>query len=124
EGRVNFLGFKSNPYKYMRYADVFILSSRWEGFGHVIVEAMATGTPVISTNCNSGPGEIIQDDQYGRLVPVGDHTYLAKTVINILKDDNIQKDLSLQGRSRAKDFEVKKVIQLYDQAFLSAMLNQ
>src|SRR5699024_11368789 len=49
--KIEFLGFKQNPYKYMRLADVFILSSKWEGFGHVIVEAMSTGTPVISTNC-------------------------------------------------------------------------
>src|SRR5690625_3087537 len=64
EEKVSFLGFKNNPYKYMSKADVFILSSQWEGFGHVIVEAMATGTPVISTNCNSGPAEIIQKDRY------------------------------------------------------------
>lgn len=65
--RVIFPGFVPNPYPWFAEADAFVLSSRWEGFGHVIVEAMALGTAVLSTRCPSGPDEIITDDEDGML---------------------------------------------------------
>lgn len=73
-------GFVSNPMKYMADASVFVLSSRWEGLGNVLVEAMACGTPVVSTDCPSGPAEILEGGRYGRLVPVEDSAALAKGI--------------------------------------------
>ncbi|WP_353148465.1 glycosyltransferase [Pollutimonas bauzanensis] len=73
-------GFQDNPYNWMHRASVFVLSSRWEGFGNVLVEAMACGTPVISTACPSGPEEILEQGRWGRLVPVGDAGALASAI--------------------------------------------
>lgn len=124
EKKVSFLGFKHNPYKYMRLADVFILSSKWEGFSHVIVEAMATGTPVISTDCKSGPGEIIKDDYYGKLVPVSDDKKLAEATIELLKDYDEQQKLIERGYKRIKDFDVKKIVQNYEAVFEEVIKNK
>jgi glycosyltransferase involved in cell wall biosynthesis len=77
EGRVDFPGFVDNPFALMRRASVFALSSAWEGFGMVLVEAMACGCPVVSTDCESGPREILGNGRHGALVPVGDAPSLA-----------------------------------------------
>ncbi len=117
--RVIFLDFKKNPYKYMKRADVFVLSSKWEGFGHVIVEAMACGIPVISTNCKSGPAEIIGDNRYGILTPVGDYETLAREIINLLRDDARRFKLSEAGIKRAEEFDAKTIVRKYEDIFLS-----
>ena len=70
-------GFTSNPYSEMRTADLFLLTSRWEGLGIVLVEALALGTPVVATDCPSGPREVLDHGRYGPLVPVGDYQRLA-----------------------------------------------
>jgi glycosyltransferase involved in cell wall biosynthesis len=77
-------GFIANPYPYLKRAAAFALSSAWEGFAIVLVEAMALGVPVISTRCPSGPDEILQGGKYGALVPVGDDTALALGLLKIL----------------------------------------
>jgi glycosyltransferase involved in cell wall biosynthesis len=78
---VHFIGYASNPLAYMRHAAVFVLSSLAEGFGNVIVEALACGTPVISTDCPHGPREILSGGRYGTLVPVGDVDSLAQAIV-------------------------------------------
>jgi glycosyltransferase involved in cell wall biosynthesis len=78
-------GFVDNPYSHMRAAAVFVLSSQWEGFGNVLVEAMASGAPVVSTDCPSGPAEILEHGRWGRLVPVGDSHALAGGIIDALE---------------------------------------
>lgn len=78
------LGFQTNPYAYMRHAAVFALSSVCEGFAVVLMEALALGTPVVSTDCPSGPREVLADGRYGALVPVGDAEKLATALANAL----------------------------------------
>jgi glycosyltransferase involved in cell wall biosynthesis len=70
-------GFVESPYSYMAHADLFAFTSRWEGLGLVLVEALALGTNVVSTDCPSGPAEILQQGRYGTLVPVGDAVAMA-----------------------------------------------
>jgi len=81
---VAFPGFVENPFAYMARASVFVLSSAWEGFGNVIVEALACGCPVVSTDCPSGPAEILENGKYGPLVPVGDDEALADAILSML----------------------------------------
>jgi glycosyltransferase involved in cell wall biosynthesis len=83
EGDVAMPGFVDNPYKYMAKSAGFVLSSRWEGLPTVLIEALATGIPVISTDCHSGPSEILQNGRLGRLVPVGEVTELAEALATI-----------------------------------------
>jgi len=78
-------GFVQNPYPYLKRAAVFVLSSRWEGLPTVLVEALALGTPVVSTDCPSGPREILADGKWGRLVPVGDAGKLAEAILETLR---------------------------------------
>lgn len=77
-------GFVANPYAYMHRASVFVLSSRIEGFGNVLVEALAAGAPVVSTDCPSGPNEILDGGRYGILVPVGNAETMARAIIETL----------------------------------------
>lgn len=84
ENDVAILGFTENPYAYMAKASVFVLSSAWEGFGNVVAEALAVGTPVVSTDCQSGPAEILDYGKYGYLVPVGDHKEMAVAISRVL----------------------------------------
>jgi len=79
-------GFEPNPFKYMRRASVFVLSSRREGLPNALIEAMACGCPVVSTNCPSGPEEILDGGKYGELVPVDDVDALAQAILRVLRD--------------------------------------
>jgi glycosyltransferase involved in cell wall biosynthesis len=81
---VDFPGYVDNPYAYMTRSAAFVLSSAWEGLPFVLVEAMAVGTPVVSTDCPSGPQEILNGGKYGWLTPVGDSKALAMAIEQVL----------------------------------------
>src|SRR5262249_18305316 len=78
-------GFVTNPFAYMAHAAVFVLSSVWEGLPSVLIEALACGCPVVSTDCPSGPAEILENGKYGPLVPVGDNVALAEAIVSVLQ---------------------------------------
>ncbi|MDX2230097.1 MAG: glycosyltransferase [Leptolyngbyaceae cyanobacterium bins.349] len=81
---VDLPGYVQNPYAYMARSAVFVLSSAWEGLPTVLIEAMALGTPVVSTDCESGPDEILAGGKYGYLTPVGDSAALANAILQVL----------------------------------------
>ena len=83
---VDLPGFKVNPFAYMSKARLMVHSSKYEGFPNVLVQAMACGTPVVSTDCDHGPREILEDGKWGRLVPVGNAEALAEAMIETLRD--------------------------------------
>lgn len=106
---VDLPGFTANPHAWLARAAALVCSSRWEGFGNVLVEAMAAGTPVVSTDCPGGPREILDGGRFGRLVPVGDHEALARAVAEVL-DEPPDRELLV---GRAMDFSVDRISSLY-----------
>jgi len=109
QSRVALPGFAVFPYPWYRSADLFVLSSSWEGFGNVIVEALECGVPVVSTNCPSGPAEILEDGRYGKMVPIRDPAALASAIEQSLGATHDSAALM----HRAKDFSVKKIADEY-----------
>ena len=106
---VAFPGFVENPYAYMAKASVFVLSSIYEGFGNVVAEAIATGTSVVSTDCESGPAEILGKDQYGKLVPVGDPKAMADAIVALLEQPTDARLL----KERSQAFTIECIVSQY-----------
>jgi glycosyltransferase involved in cell wall biosynthesis len=114
EEAVSMPGFVDNPFAYMRRAAVFALSSAWEGLPGVLVQAMACGCPIVSTDCPSGPREILDGGRYGALVPVGDAEALASALAATI-DDPLDR-ASLRGRAAA--FSVDQAVARYLEVLL------
>lgn len=106
---VDMPGFVNNPYAYMSKSAVFVLSSAWEGLPTVLIEAMATGVPVVATDCISGPREILSNGQYGSLVKVGNTEALAEAIEAALVSPISPTHL----RRRAMDFSVQHSLSRY-----------
>lgn len=102
-------GFMVNPFAYMSRSKLFVLSSRYEGLATVLIEAMASGTSVVSTDCRSGPREILEDGKYGHLVPVGDWRAMAEAILDAL-DNPVSPDRLI---SRASTFSVEASVDRY-----------
>jgi glycosyltransferase involved in cell wall biosynthesis len=105
QGSVDLPGFVKNPYGYLRRADVFVLSSLWEGLPNVLIQALALGTPVVATDCPSGPAEILENGRWGKLVPVGDAGQLARAIEGVLDDRRAPEGLA----DRLADFAARPV---------------
>jgi glycosyltransferase involved in cell wall biosynthesis len=115
--RVQFLGFQCNPYPLMAAADVFVLSSHYEGFGNVIVEAMACGVPVVSTNCPHGPGDVIRSGENGVLVEPNDPEALAEGVQSVLDDAALRQRLVAGGSVTAERYRDTRIAAEYAELF-------
>jgi glycosyltransferase involved in cell wall biosynthesis len=117
EQSVDFLGFQSNVLPFIRQADAFVLSSRCEGFGNVIVEALGCGTPVISTRCEYGPAEILDDGRYGVLVETRNPAAMARAMDQVasLRDQFPAEML----RKRAGEFSYSACATRYLELFRS-----
>ncbi len=100
--------FVQNPYAYMRRAAVFVLSSIWEGLPNSLIEALACGCPAVSTDCPSGPAEILDGGKYGHLAPMNAPEALAEAIGMVLDGDERKPPLSW-----LKKFEVETVLDEY-----------
>ena len=107
---VHLPGFVPNPMAWSARCSLFVLSSRWEGLPGVLIEAMACGAPVVSTNCPSGPDEILEGGRWGKLVPVGDVEALASAMAEVLITPGEQLP---DVRLRAADFEQERAVDAY-----------
>lgn len=117
EEDVVFMGYVPDPHRVVSECDLFVLSSRFEGFGNVIVEALANGVPVVATDCDFGPREILNSSSYGELTPVGDSNALAGAIERSLTQEYDPQQLL----SRAKDFTVEKKALEYENICLRVL---
>lgn len=115
EDRVHFLGQVKAIGALMRKAQAFVLSSRFEGFPNVLLEALASGLPVVSVDCLSGPREILADGRYGILVPPEDPTSLADGIARIATDSELRTYLSTSGSRRAACYQLGVIIAKWEE---------
>ena len=111
---VDFHGYVKNPYGYMANADCVVLSSHYEGLPTVLVEALACGSRIVSTDCPSGPAEILQKGKYGLLVPVEDGEALAQGILTVMKTRPQRERL----QARAMDFTVERATEAFENQLL------
>lgn len=110
---VRFAGFAANPFTWMAACDLFVLPSRWEGFGSALAEAMAVGAPAIAADCDYGPREIIAHGESGWLVPADDADTLAQAMTCLLGDDALRSRLASSGRARVVAFALPTILARY-----------
>ena len=129
QDKVIFIGFDNNPYKYLAKCGIFVLSSNSEGFPNVLAEAMVCGCSVISTDCLSGPREILVPNsdvnfqlennielaEYGILIPIKNVDKLQEAMNLIINDESLRKSYQDKAKQRANDFRIDKIIKQYEE---------
>ncbi len=115
---VHFLGHRPNPFPYIKRSRYFILSSVWEGFGLALLEALSLGLPAISTNCPSGPAEILADGEYGLLVNPGDVSGSAQAMLQMSRSSQLRETFSRKATERAQQLSLQRMAQSYRDLFL------
>jgi glycosyltransferase involved in cell wall biosynthesis len=112
--KVEFLGFRKNPYPVLRDATVFVLPSRYEGFPNGLAEAMALGVPCIATRCRTGPEELIADGENGLLVPVEDPETMARAIDRLLGDPELRERLGASARKSVQTYNSGEIVRQYE----------
>lgn len=119
EDSVHLIGFQKNPYRFLSRASVLALSSFFEGFALVLAEAFATGTPVVSVDCPSGPGELLDRGRYGVLVEPGCPERLAAGLASVLTDERERTRLAQLARQRSHDYDISVAVDRWAHALES-----
>ncbi len=114
---VRFIGFVANPYAWMAQADLFVLSSRWEGFPTVAAEALACGTPLLMTDCKFGPRDVIEPGISGELVPVDDVDAMARGIADLIAAPERRAALREAGLARVQRFAIEAMVEQYAKLF-------
>ena len=104
-------GFVQNPYPYLVNASLFVLSSQWEGLPTVLVEALYCGTPIVATNCQSGPIEILAGGKYGKLVPVSDQKSLSEAILSTLNNPKVT-PTAISWQPYVEDYVINQYIKI------------
>lgn len=121
ESHVYFPGRIHSPHTVLQQAEIFVLSSRYEGFPNALLEAMSCGLPVVSFNCPTGPGDIISDGQNGLLIPTGNVMALAEAMNDLINDDIKRKRIGDGASLVAERFSVDKVMRVWDDMLSKVM---
>jgi len=112
--KVDFPGFRRNPFPELREATVFVLPSRYEGFPNGLAEAMALGVPCVATRCRTGPEELISDGGNGLLVPVESPESMAEAIDRLLGDPALGERLGAAARISAQRYDAGKIVRQYE----------
>jgi glycosyltransferase involved in cell wall biosynthesis len=118
--RVVLAGWQDNPWALMRHAELFVLPSRWEGFGNVVIEAMASGVAVVVSDCSYGPKEIVRDGRDGLVVQTDDVPATRNAIERLSGDVPLRERLVAAARERAREFDVPSIVGQYQALFLEA----
>lgn len=121
-GRVGFAGRVANSAERLGQADLFVLSSRYEGFPNALLEAMAVGLPAISFDCPSGPAAIIRQGLDGILVPEGDRDALAAALSDLMSDEGKRARLGQNARSVLERFGMDRILAQWEVLFDAARM--
>lgn len=113
--RVQFTGAVRDPSPYLLCSGFLVMSSRFEGFGNVLAEAMACGLPVVSFDCPSGPAEIVDDGRNGILVAPQDTVALAHAMKRMIADEPMRRNMARQAKVDARRFELDSIVDAWQQ---------
>lgn len=113
EKYVHFIGWQANVFPYLKKCDIFVLSSNYEGFGYVLLEAMSQGLPVISTDSPYGPSEVLGNGKYGLLVPVGNINSMKNAISRLMDNKSQAKKYSEKSRERIKHYTEDNMLASY-----------
>jgi glycosyltransferase involved in cell wall biosynthesis len=118
---VEFPGFVREPFGLMAASALFVLSSRYEGFPLVLIEAMAAGLPVVSTDCPTGPADVVHDGVDGFLVPVGDVDALAKRMSELMDDPSLREAMGRRAQAAVERFRPEVIWEKWDDVIRSVV---
>jgi len=112
--KIKLIGFKKDPIRYINKANIFVFSSFYEGLPNVLIEAMASGVPIVATDCDFGPKEIVDNEKNGILVPVGDHKAMANAVIMLYKNNKLREKFINNGFKRVRDYDETRSFRMWN----------
>jgi glycosyltransferase involved in cell wall biosynthesis len=104
-------GFVENPFAYMKRSSVFVLSSLWEGLPNVLIQAMIVGTPVVATDCPSGPKQILENGKWGKLVPIGDEQEMANAILDVFENGHEKIPMEMLEKEYSTESVLKKYLE-------------